>query len=90
MTVVNFLSAADRLDQQLIDEMCAVVDGHPLISGLNACLQTLGILIAEHGEHGGDASGLAERCGSALSDIVAKFDADLKRTSAEQDAEATA
>jgi hypothetical protein len=54
----------------MIDQMCAIVDGQPTMTAVNACLQTLTILIVGYGLEHGDTDGLATRAGQVLATMV--------------------
>lgn len=77
MSVIKFQSAGDRHVSQMVDQICAVVHGQPTLAGVDACLQTLAILIVGYCmEHGG-ADEITERCGSALHDLVEGLASDM-------------
>lgn len=83
-SVIPFRSARDRDDEvqedlsnQMVDEMCAIVDGHQTLTGINACLNTLAVLIVGYGMQNGGTDELAQRCGTALSGMVKDLQSDM-------------
>ena len=70
MSVVPFRTADEQQADRMIDQMCAIVDGQPTMTAVNACLQTLTILIVGYGVEHGDTDGLAARAGQVLATMV--------------------